>query len=107
MKKYFISILILCNLAVLSQTDSTSKINHYPIKIKKNTNNFNLSLQKKKLQKLFLNTDLNILMGGTQFFGDIKQNDWLPAYDKNNNFSEIQAAIEISLTKKINPIIGM
>ena len=107
MKKYFISILILCNLAVLSQTDSTSKINHYPIKIKKNTNNFNLSLQKKKLQNLFLNTDLNILMGGTQFFGDIKQNDWLPAYDKNNNFSEIQAAIEISLTKKINPIISL
>jgi len=61
-------------------------------------NNFN---------NLFSNTDINILVGSTQFFGDIKQWDHIPAYERENNFFELKSAIEMSISKKLNHLFSV
>ena len=59
-------------------------------------NNFN---------NLFSNTEINILVGATQFYGDIKQFDFRPSYSKFSD--EIKISYELSMTKKMNPLISM
>ena len=58
-------------------------------------------------KKIFENTNFNILIGATQFHGDITQWDHIPAYEKNNNFSELKGALELSLTKEINQLFSI
>ena len=87
-----------------SQDTLKNNNNHFIIEIQEteNKNPEAKKWDKKGLSKLFVNTDVSILVGATQFFGDIKQWDNIPAYDKNQNFYEVKPSIEISISKKIN-----
>jgi len=112
MNRYLLLIfgLIYFTSPIYSQEESKDKSNHFTIKINKEepekTKKVKI-INKKGIGKLFTNTDLSVLVGGTQFFGDIKQWDHIPAYDKDINFFEIKPAFEISLTKKIDHLFSI
>jgi len=78
---------------------------HYPIIINKETpkkNNLKSSLFSKNI---FNNTEFGLMFGATQFYGDIKQLDFRPSYSRF--FDEIKPAYEMSIQKKINPLISL
>ena len=67
------------------------------------SNNFTESLKTKCLNETnlaWIEDNADII-----FYGDIKQFDFLPAYEGNNNFFEIQPAIEISFTKRLSQLL--
>ena len=113
MKKYslfVISFLIFYN-CVFSQSD-TLKTNetHFQINVKATENKdykTNPIISNNIIAELLSNSDLRITSGVTQFYGDIKEFDYLPAYDESSNFLELKSAVEISLTKQVNPLISI
>lgn len=110
MNKYFIFIFFfsLFTNSIFSQVDTSKNESHFSIKIKNNQKKNNQESDEKKwTSKLMMNTDFSLLIGATQFFGDIKQFDNLPAYEENINFWEIKPSIELSLTKKLSQLISL
>ena len=94
---------------LFSQENTEDKSSHFTLKVKETNEE-----KKKKInftdfscKKIFVNTDFNILIGATQFYGDIKQFDHIPAYEENNNFFELKESLELSFTKKINQLFSI
>ena len=54
---------------------------------------------------MFNNIEFGIMSGLTQFYGDIKQFDFRPSYSRF--FDEIKPSYEISISKKINPLLSL
>ena len=80
-------------------------IDHYPIEINKETpkkNNVESIIFSKNI---FNNIEFGLMFGATQFYGDIKQLDFRPSYSRF--FDEIKPAYELSIQKKINPLISL
>ena len=106
------NLLLLFNLLLFvnftySQDTLKDNKSHFVIEIEEQENKKTKLLQDGQLSSFFANTNLNILFGATQFFGDIKQWDNIPAFDKNQNFFEIKPSVEISLNKKINQLFSI
>jgi outer membrane protein OmpA-like peptidoglycan-associated protein len=100
------NLLLFVNFTYSQDTLKDNK-SHFVIEIEEQENRKTKLLQEGKLSSFFANTNLNILFGATQFFGDIKQWDNIPAFDKNQNFFEIKPSVEISLNKKINQLFSI
>ncbi len=112
MNKFFLLFfsLLLCNIHSSSQDTTQSNYTHYNILIKESNQKESNSTKKiisENCKNLCSNTDFHILIGATQFFGDIKQYDHLPAYEKSINFWEIKSALELSFRKKINQLFSL
>jgi outer membrane protein OmpA-like peptidoglycan-associated protein len=100
------NLLLFVNFTYSQDTLKDNK-SHFVIEIEEQENRKTKLLQEGQLSSFFANTNLNILFGATQFFGDIKQWDNIPAFDKNQNFFEIKPSVEISLNKKINQLFSI
>ena len=100
------NLLLFVNFTYSQDTLKDNK-SHFVIEIEEQENKKTKLLQDGQLSSFFANTNLNILFGATQFFGDIKQWDNIPAFDKNQNFFEIKPSVEISLNKKINQLFSI
>jgi len=87
---------VISNNPLFSQENTEEKSSHSDLKVKdtKKEKRAKINLKKISYEKLFVNTDLSILIGSTKFFGDIKQDDDLPA-------------LEISLTKRLSPLLSL
>lgn len=115
MKKYFIFVFLsgYCSLTIFSQIDSLQEKSHFEIKAypatyeQNNVNEEGIAELSNIFSKLFSNTNIRILFGATQFFGDIKQFDYLPAYEKDIPFSEIRSALAVSFTKKLSQLFSI
>jgi len=102
MKKYLILCFgIIFGLKLVVAQDNTNP-NHYSIKV-----NEEKTTKKKKLSSnnFFNNIEFGFMYGVTQFYGDIKQFDFRPSYAKF--FDEIKPSYELSVSKKINPLISL
>ena len=93
-------LLIFCfgifNNPLFSQENREEQSSHSDLKVKdtKKEKRAKINLRKISYEELFVNTDLSILTGSTKFFGDINQDDDLPA-------------LEISLTKTLSPLFSL
>ena len=96
---------VIFNTPLFSQENTEDKSSHFILKVKETDEEKKKNPKNCSFKKIFINTDINILIGATQFYGDIKQFDFLPAYEGNNNFFEIQPAIEISFTKRLSQLL--
>jgi hypothetical protein len=87
---------VISNNPLFSQENTEEQSPHSDLKVKdtKKEKRAKINLKKISYEKLFVNTDLSILIGSTKFFGDIKQDDDLPA-------------LEISLTKILSPLFSL
>ena len=94
---------------LFSQENTEDKSSHFTLKVKETNEEKKKKINFKNFscKKIFVNTDFNILIGATQFYGDIKQWDHIPAYEKNNNFFELKGALELSFTKEINRLFSI
>ena len=101
--------LTLFNVHLFSQENTEDKSSHFTLKVKETNEEKKKKINFKNFsyEKLFINTDFNMLIGATQFYGDIKQWDHIPAYEKNNNFFELKGALELSFTKEINRLFSI
>ena len=101
--------LTLFNVHLFSQENTEDKSSHFTLKVKETNEEKKKKINFKdfSFKKIFINTDFNILIGATQFYGDIKQWDHIPAYEKNNNFFELKGALELSFTKEINRLFSI
>ena len=100
------NLLLFVNFTYSQDTLKDNK-SHFVIEIEEQENKKTKLLQEGQLSSFFANTNLNILFGATQFFGDIKQWDNIPAFDKNKKIFEIKPSVEISLNKKINQLFSI
>ena len=82
---------------LFSQEKTENNSSHFALKVKETNEEKKkkINLKDFSFKKIFINTDFNILIGATQFYGDIKQWDHIPAYEKNNNFFELKGALEL------------
>ena len=87
---------VISNNPLFSQENTEEQSSHSDLKVKdtKKEKRAKINLKKISYEELFVNTDLSILIGSTKFFGDIKQDDDLPA-------------LEISLTKTLSPLLSL
>ena len=87
---------VISNNPLFSQQNTEERSSHSALKVKdtKKEKRAKINLKKISYEELFVNTDLSILIGSTKFFGDIKQDDDLPA-------------LEISLTKTLSPLLSL
>jgi len=94
---------------LFSQEKTENNSSHFALKVKETNKEKKkkINLKDFSFKKIFINTDFNILIGATQFYGDIKQWDHIPAYEKNNNFFELKGALELSFTKEINRLFSI
>ena len=94
---------------LFSQENTENKSSHFALKVKetKEEKKKKVNFKKLSLKNAFVNTNFNMLIGATQFFGDIKQYDHLPAYEESNGFWEIKPSLEVSLTKKLSPLLSL
>ncbi|MBE50728.1 MAG: hypothetical protein CMP51_03455 [Flavobacteriales bacterium] len=108
-KNLTIILVLFCFFSAYSQSENESK-EHFEIQINNRDTNilkYNVSFQNLQIKKMLANSDFNILIGGTQAFGDIRNRDFLPSYDEEMNFFDIQPSIEISITKHLNHILAI
>ena len=110
MNKFFLLFfsLLLCSIHSSSQDTTQSNYTHYNILIKESNqkeSNSNKKIISENCKSLFSNTEFSFLFGATQFYGDIKQFDFRPSYSKF--FEEIKPSYELSISKKINPLISI
>ncbi len=108
MSKKALNILLICILNIyanisFSQENTLDNPNHFDIKINNEEEEIN---NKINIKKIFINTDISVLLGITQFYGDIKEFDITPTYEKDIPFFELQSAIEIALTKKLSHLFS-
>ena len=98
---------VISNNPLFSQENTEEQSPHSDLKVKdtKKEKRAKINLKKISYEKLFVNTDLSILIGSTKFFGDI--DDHLPAYEKSNDFWGSKPSLEISLTKIISPLFSL
>ena len=88
---------------VISQNNTN--INHYSIKVDAEESTTKQKSKKLSNNNLFNNIEFGLMSGITQFYGDIKQFDFRPSYARF--FDEIKPSYEISIRKKINPLISL
>ena len=88
---------------VISQNNTN--INHYSIKVDAVESTTKQKSKKLSNNNLFNNIEFGLMSGLTQFYGDIKQFDFRPSYARF--FDEIKPSYEISISKKINPLISL
>ena len=100
---------IIFNNPLFSQENTEEKSSDSTLKVKdtKKEKRAKINFKKISYKELFVNTDLSILIGSTKFFGDIKQDDHLPAYEESNNFLESKPSLEILLTKTLSPLFSL
>lgn len=98
MYRYILLLLcfVISNNPLFSQENTEEISSHSDLNVKdtKKEKRAKINLKKISYEKLFVNTDLSILIGSTKFFGDINQDDHLPA-------------LEISLTKILSPLFSL
>ena len=80
-----------------------TNINHYSIKVNQEETTKKKKIKKLSSNNLFHNIEFGFMSGLTQFYGDIKQFDFRPSYSRF--FDEIKPSYEISISKKINPLL--
>jgi hypothetical protein len=100
---------VISNNLLFSQENTEEKSSDSTLKVKdtKKEKRAKINFKKISYKELFVNTDLSILIGSTKFFGDIKQDDHLPAYEESNNFLESKPSLEILLTKTLSPLFSL
>ena len=104
--KNFSTILIIISLMLKNGfSQENLSTNHYPIVINKESPKKNKIENKLSSKNIFNNIEFGLMFGATQFFGDIKQLDFRPSYSRF--FDEIKPAYELSIQKKINPLISL
>ena len=89
----------------LVTAQENTNLNHYSIKVNEEETKRKQKLKKSASSSLFNNIEFGIMSGLTQFYGDIKQFDFRPSYSRF--FYEIKPSYEISISKKINPLISL
>lgn len=105
MKKYLIFCfgMILGLKLVIAQENTNT--NHYSIKVNQEETTKKQKFKKLSSNNLFNNIEFGLMSGVTQFYGDIKQFDFRPSYARF--FDEIKPSYELSISKKINPLISL
>ncbi|MBT6808444.1 MAG: OmpA family protein [Flavobacteriales bacterium] len=105
-KIIFLVVFLFGGFSLFSQENIEDNKTHFSIDVKEEDRSEKSRLFiRNNFNNLFSNTEINILVGATQFYGDIKQFDFRPSYSRFSE--EIKPSYELSITKKINPLMSM